>query len=685
MSNVTKNFKAKRGLKCANGLVPSYEEQAAQMEAAAAAEARAKFAPPKKEGLLSRMFSRSNAAAPAPAPEKPAAPTITENISNRNAALKAAANYADGKVPTHVGPGIVEGPGGPREDKVPARLSDGEAVLPAKTVMALGGPEAVEALIEQTNDGRQPVRGLGRGKFADGTAGMWEKAKGMAGSAYDTMRGYASSAKNAAVGHGPGIEGISVKDASMDDFVRAGTNNMREAINNAASPRSATSGLRSAINGRHTATVGDLVESAGKVSSRVSTSVGNKLKGAGRAGPAIAGIEGAVRGYNTTNDEYAQRLNIDAPESALGGLALRTAGVMSDVGAAAIDGVAAIPNMIRHGLDTDKWWSYRDNFNDVAARKGMAAGRPAAPAGAAPTAKPGAAPAAGAAPAVAPVQQPLTPSQATPENADVTVARTMGAQGRYAGSGAIPTKDEGVMRTVGGADSGIVAGRDAKGQLVLTGGHEAAATKRGLSSGSNIMDEAIKNYGMAAPTMLRIALEDRGQQIAANNNRMGYMWKNMETQAERNNKLLDSQFGPAWDKDGKPNEVRQKIDKQFAATLAKFGIQHPGQVSDDQLQHFLAVSGIANDAQGGAIARGLGRLGIGEQPPVEYDSPYDTVEGMKRDPSLIGGGRWVMNGVPINPWTTSIDGSGGGINPFRPAANGTRERVLAAAKNNGGQ
>lgn len=61
--------------------------------------------------------------------------------------------------------GIVRGKGGPTDDMVPMKvagknvnLSDTEAVLPAKTVQALGGPEAVEALIEQTN-GMAPVRG----------------------------------------------------------------------------------------------------------------------------------------------------------------------------------------------------------------------------------------------------------------------------------------------------------------------------------------------------------------------------------------------------------------------------------------------------------------------------------------------------------------------------------------------
>jgi hypothetical protein len=61
--------------------------------------------------------------------------------------------------------GIVRGKGGPTDDEVPMRvagrdvnLSNAEAVLPAKTVQALGGPKAVEALIEETN-GKPPVRG----------------------------------------------------------------------------------------------------------------------------------------------------------------------------------------------------------------------------------------------------------------------------------------------------------------------------------------------------------------------------------------------------------------------------------------------------------------------------------------------------------------------------------------------
>lgn len=72
--------------------------------------------------------------------------------------------------------GIVKGKGGPTDDEVPMRvngkdvnLSNTEAVLPAKTVDALGGPEAVEELIEKTN-GKPPVKSGLRagGEYADG-------------------------------------------------------------------------------------------------------------------------------------------------------------------------------------------------------------------------------------------------------------------------------------------------------------------------------------------------------------------------------------------------------------------------------------------------------------------------------------------------------------------------------------
>lgn len=73
--------------------------------------------------------------------------------------------FANGLV--HEGPGIVHGPGGPKEDKVDAKLSNGEAVLPAATVAALGGANQVASLIERTN-GKAPTIGLREGAYADG-------------------------------------------------------------------------------------------------------------------------------------------------------------------------------------------------------------------------------------------------------------------------------------------------------------------------------------------------------------------------------------------------------------------------------------------------------------------------------------------------------------------------------------
>ncbi len=76
--------------------------------------------------------------------------------------------------------GIVRGKGGPTDDEVPmavggtdVNLSPREAVLPVKTVMALGGPAAVEQLIEETN-GKPPVKAGLRagGNYGVGTGGL---------------------------------------------------------------------------------------------------------------------------------------------------------------------------------------------------------------------------------------------------------------------------------------------------------------------------------------------------------------------------------------------------------------------------------------------------------------------------------------------------------------------------------
>jgi len=89
-------------------------------------------------------------------------------LGGRREQIDKAAGYARG--------GIVRGKGSPTSDDVPmnisgknVNLSNMEAVLPHKTVMALGGPEAVERLIQATN-GKPPVKsGLREGgEYASG-------------------------------------------------------------------------------------------------------------------------------------------------------------------------------------------------------------------------------------------------------------------------------------------------------------------------------------------------------------------------------------------------------------------------------------------------------------------------------------------------------------------------------------
>lgn len=103
-----------------------------------------------------------------PAPAAPA-PQAAAPVAPQQPAQPQPQKFARGRVPNALINGIVRGEGGPTEDKVPAKVSPDEAILPAKTVQALGGPAAIKALIERTNDG-QPLESevRGSGKYADG-------------------------------------------------------------------------------------------------------------------------------------------------------------------------------------------------------------------------------------------------------------------------------------------------------------------------------------------------------------------------------------------------------------------------------------------------------------------------------------------------------------------------------------
>ena len=109
---------------------------------------------------------RATPAAPAQAPQSEDAKRAAVGMPPKKGFLRTMLGMAEG--------GHVVGPGGPREDKVPAMLSNGEYVLPAKTVQKLGGAEELDELVQQTNDGKAPKgaeeRGEGHGlrKLASG-------------------------------------------------------------------------------------------------------------------------------------------------------------------------------------------------------------------------------------------------------------------------------------------------------------------------------------------------------------------------------------------------------------------------------------------------------------------------------------------------------------------------------------
>ncbi|HNC89653.1 MAG TPA: hypothetical protein PL000_11920 [Anaerolineales bacterium] len=127
----------------------------------------------------SQKYGVSNSApTPTPTPTPTPAPQprpLGDVIQQRNETLRKINNYADGgKVEQYE----FHGPGGPREDRIPVkfaganiRVSNGERgmILPAKTASNPEAVDAIEDIIQSTNDGREPRRGLGNGgRYAQG-------------------------------------------------------------------------------------------------------------------------------------------------------------------------------------------------------------------------------------------------------------------------------------------------------------------------------------------------------------------------------------------------------------------------------------------------------------------------------------------------------------------------------------
>jgi len=81
--------------------------------------------------------------------------------SKRKRGVRSKQDYAKKGKKIHQGAGLVRGPGGPIDDKVPAMLSNKEYVLPADTTEAIG-KDTLDAIVAQTHTPAAVQRGLSR-------------------------------------------------------------------------------------------------------------------------------------------------------------------------------------------------------------------------------------------------------------------------------------------------------------------------------------------------------------------------------------------------------------------------------------------------------------------------------------------------------------------------------------------
>jgi hypothetical protein len=141
----------------------------------------------------------------------------------------------------------------------------------------------------------------------------------------------------------------------------------------AAPDVSKLSNIRNALNGSNTTSVGDVAKGVGRAATKVARTTAGALEGlptlAVRVGLPAAGMKAAYDGFNTPTEDYAKRIGVNPPTTLTGDMAVRGAGVMSDVGANIANGVALPYNLAKNGLDTGKWYDYKDNFADIAAKK----------------------------------------------------------------------------------------------------------------------------------------------------------------------------------------------------------------------------------------------------------------------------------------------------------------------------
>lgn len=306
MSNITKAFDKKASLRAIRmadgGLVGEAKKnlgnRAATIDNAVDTAVRATPAP---------------APAPVPAPAAPAQAPQSEDAKRAAVGMPPKKGFLRTMLGMAEG-GHVVGPGGPREDKVPAMLSNGEYVLPAKTVQKLGGPEEIDELVRATNDGREPEgaeeRGEGRHTLRKLAGG------GFVGPLDPSDPRYIAAQNRAANPTAAGMQ----SSVQMDQRLQG----PRRPVGSAPTPPATPS---------VTPTTGAPAQTTA-----------NQLRTRGGLGASLAApgaIAGAVQSYNDVSNGYRDQFNksvgAESPAQTLGADALRT---MGNVGNAITSGYA---------------------------------------------------------------------------------------------------------------------------------------------------------------------------------------------------------------------------------------------------------------------------------------------------------------------------------------------------------
>lgn len=230
--------------------------------------------------------------------------------------IREAEGYKDGVVPYLDKSGIVHGPGTSTSDSVPAMLSDDEAVLPAKTVEAIG-PANLARLIEETN-GVAPQHGLNRGKYATGfVSNTIDATKKTAGSLMDKARALAPSPSPSPA---PAPTVLAPKaTVPVQPVARIGTDAVSSA-SRLAPPASVSPSAPTTSALKPTGAGFERIAGAGKT-------LANAARATASAGilPA-ATIMSAANSYNKPTEEFQKQTGIQ------NGLGARAAGVMQDLG-----------------------------------------------------------------------------------------------------------------------------------------------------------------------------------------------------------------------------------------------------------------------------------------------------------------------------------------------------------------